>query len=487
MKRYKLIAIIALACTLGACTSWLDVKPEDEIAEEDLFSKGEGYRNALNGVYKTLAGQDMYGKQMSWGVVDAMAQYYIRSKTGQNDLSYAASYDFKIDYVKPIVEQFWKTAYNAVANCNNILKNIESADADLFEYKAAEQQLIKGEALALRAFIQFDMLRLYAPAPSEAGDQKYIPYVSDYPSLVSQKRSVAECLDLMITDLNNARELIFEFDSTYESRFSTNVRFKGTLGSDRFLNSRGYRLNYYAICAIQARVCLYAGRNAEAYAAAKEVIDFNTRTKYFAFSSSSSISKGNMKCTDDVIAGVFSSKQEEWDSDVNDVVNNDGSKNFLALTNVDEVFGDEARSDYRKTRMMETFNYYYRSVKNRSTWNNTVEGQTSLRTVPLIRMSEVYYIAGEAIYETRPDEAIQYLTDVKRGRGISRPDLTAIASLETYRDAVQNDAWREFIGEGQMFYFYKRLNRPIMGYYETIQPESKIFVLPLPESETDIH
>lgn len=487
MKRYKLIAMIALACTFGACTSWLDVKPEDEIAEEDLFSKGEGYRNALNGVYKTLAGQDMYGKQMTWGVVDAMAQYYIRSKIGQNDLTYAAQYDFKSDYVKSIVEQFWKTAYNAVANCNNILKNIESADADLFEYKAAEQQLIKGEALALRAFIQFDMLRLYAPSLSEAGDQKYIPYVTDYPSLVSQKRTVNECLDLMIKDLNDARELIFEFDSTYEDRFKTSVRFKGTLGSDRFLNSRGYRLNYYAISGILARVCLYAGRNEEAYAAAKKVIDFNTRTKHFAFSSSSSISKGNMKCTDDVIAGVFSSKQEEWDSEVNDMVNNDGTKTFLALTNVDEVFGDEARSDYRKTRMIETFNYYYRSVKNRSTWNNTVDGQTSLRTVPLIRMSEVYYIAGEAIYETRPDEAIQYLTDVKKARGISRPDLTAIASLETYRDAVLNDAWREFIGEGQMFYFYKRLNRPIMGYYETIQPESKIFVLPLPESETDIH
>lgn len=487
MKRYKLIAIIALACTFGACTSWLDVKPEDEIAEEELFSKGEGYRNALNGVYKTLANKDMYGKQMTWGVMDAMAQYYIRSKTGQNDLMYAALYDFKSDYVKSIVEQFWKTAYNAVANCNNILKNIESTDADLFEYKAIERQLIKGEALALRAFIQFDMLRLYAPAPSQAGNQKYIPYVSDYPSLVSQKRTVNECLDLMIQDLKDARELVFEFDSTYEDRFRTSVRFKGALGSDRFLNSRGYRLNYYAINGILARVCLYAGKYDEAYAAAKKVIDFNTRTRHFAFTSYSSISKGNVKCTDDVIAGLFSSKQEEWDSEVNDVVNASGEKTFLALTNVTDIFGEETRSDYRRTKLIETFNYYERSVKNRSTWNNTIDGRASLHTVPLIRMSEVYYIAGEAIYETQPDEAIQYLTDVKKGRGVSRPDLTAIASLETYRDAIQNDAWREFIGEGQMFYFYKRLNRPIMGYYETIQPESKIFVLPIPESETDIH
>lgn len=487
MRLYKLLTVITLACTLSACTSWLEVSPEDEIAEKDLFSKGEGYRNALNGVYKTLAGKDMYGKQMTWGVVDAMAQYYVRSRTNQNDLAYAAQYNYQIDFVKPTIEQFWKTAYNAVANCNNILKNIESTDDDFFDYKGRERRLIQGEALALRAFIQFDMLRLYAPSPTQAGEQKYIPYVTDYPSLVSQKRTVKECLDLMIEDLNAARKLIFEHDSTNESRLRSNERYKGMLGADRFLQSRGYRLNYYAVCAILARVCLYAGYYDKAYTAAKEVIDFNARTKYFAFTSYSSIAKGNFKCTDDVIAAVFSTKQEEWDREVNDEINASGDRYFLALTNVNEVFGDDVKSDYRSTKMIEIFNYYERSLKNRPTFSNTSEGQTSLRTIPLIRMSEVYYIAGEAIFETRPDEAIQYLTDVRKARGVRNIDFSGVGTLEHYRDALQNDAWREFIGDGQLFYFYKRLNRPIMGYYETIDPSSEIFVLPIPDSETDVH
>lgn len=487
MRRYKLLTVILLACSLGACTSWLDVNPEDEIAEKELFSKGEGYRNALNGVYKMLAGQDMYGKQLTWGVLDAMAQYYVRSQTNHQDLAYAAQHNYQIDYVKPTVEQFWKTAYNAVANCNNILKNIESTDDDLFEYKGTERRLIQGEALALRAFIQFDMLRLYAPSPAQAGEQKYIPYVKEYPALMAQKRTVKECLDLMIEDLNAARKLIFAYDSTNEGRLSANVRYKGTTGSDRFINSRGYRFNYYAVCAILARVCLYADYYDKAYAAAKEVIDFNTRTKYFAFTSYSAIAKGDFKCTGDVIAGAFSTKQEEWDSQVNDEVGASGNRYFLALTNVSEVFGDDAKSDYRKTKMIETYNWYDRSLKNRPTFNNTSEGKISLHTVPLIRMSEVYYIAGEAIFETRPDEALQYLTDVKKARGVRNPDLSGVETLEHYRNALQNDAWREFIGEGQLFYFYKRLNRPIMGYYETIDPSNEIFVLPLPESETDVH
>lgn len=42
--------------------------------------------------------------------------------------------------------------------------------------------MIWGEALALRAFIQFDMLRLFAASPAmNPGTTRYIPYISEYP------------------------------------------------------------------------------------------------------------------------------------------------------------------------------------------------------------------------------------------------------------------------------------------------------------------
>ena len=54
---------------LGGCSNWLDVTPEGSVDEKDLFSTGEGYRNALNGVYRQMSLTSMYGQQMSWGVV----------------------------------------------------------------------------------------------------------------------------------------------------------------------------------------------------------------------------------------------------------------------------------------------------------------------------------------------------------------------------------------------------------------------------------
>ena len=50
MKIYHWIIACCLLLPLGGCSNWLDVIPEDSVDEKDLFSTGEGYRNALNGV-----------------------------------------------------------------------------------------------------------------------------------------------------------------------------------------------------------------------------------------------------------------------------------------------------------------------------------------------------------------------------------------------------------------------------------------------------
>ena len=70
MKIYHWIIACCLLLPLGGCSNWLDVIPEDSVDEKDLFSTGEGYRNALNGVYRQMSQTSMYGQQMSWGFID---------------------------------------------------------------------------------------------------------------------------------------------------------------------------------------------------------------------------------------------------------------------------------------------------------------------------------------------------------------------------------------------------------------------------------
>lgn len=46
-----LVSVAFAAMTLTSCSDWLNVSPSDEIKEEYLFSTGDGFRTALNGIY----------------------------------------------------------------------------------------------------------------------------------------------------------------------------------------------------------------------------------------------------------------------------------------------------------------------------------------------------------------------------------------------------------------------------------------------------
>ena len=180
MKINKIILAVLLPIMLSSCEQWLDVAPDDQVNEETLFANGDGYRNALNGVYRDMATTQMYGRELTWGFVDVMGWVY-DPLTIYYDCSNHESYDvllgkYNVQVVKNISEAFWSQAYNSIANCNNIIARIDGENPSKFAGGEEERNMIHGEALALRAYLHFDMLRLFAPAPKVADDKGYIPY-----------------------------------------------------------------------------------------------------------------------------------------------------------------------------------------------------------------------------------------------------------------------------------------------------------------------
>ena len=61
MNRIKRIWILGLLLIGASCNSWLDVAPEDQIMEKDLFEEREGFLMALNGVYLNMNSSSNYG------------------------------------------------------------------------------------------------------------------------------------------------------------------------------------------------------------------------------------------------------------------------------------------------------------------------------------------------------------------------------------------------------------------------------------------
>lgn len=145
-----------------------------------MFSSGDGFRTATNGIYRKMATFNLYGSNLTWGIMDAWAQsYYIDqapSTGGGTAMRRIAELQFKNTELVPVTDAMWNAAWNVVANCNELAQQAAKADPNLFNGLDGERQMILGEAIGLRAFIQFDLLRIYAPSPSSVGLRERSPY-----------------------------------------------------------------------------------------------------------------------------------------------------------------------------------------------------------------------------------------------------------------------------------------------------------------------
>lgn len=136
MKNIKILPI-ALALffsgCLYSCNDWLETGSNDEVLEDDAFSSAKGFRSALIGVYRLVTSENLYGQELTWGLLSSISWNY---QSGYAIPKYRGplQYDVYTDNnTKTIVSNIWGAAYNAIANCNNLLKQIEGSNAN-FEY-----------------------------------------------------------------------------------------------------------------------------------------------------------------------------------------------------------------------------------------------------------------------------------------------------------------------------------------------------------------
>ena len=483
MRKIKILYVI-LPLILGACSNWLDVQPSNEVEENDLFNSGSGYRPAFNGIYKDMSSTSLWGQELTWGFADVLAGYYPKYHLGHSSMPYnkAVDYLYTDKNLEPVIQNIWSTGYNVIANCNNLITNISKEDTVKFEEKRIERDMIHGEAIACRGFMHFELMRYFAPSLKEAGSDLYMPYFDKFPSLMESYLSVPDMIKKIENDLLEARRIMATTD-TLESMLyllPTSCRYEGTNGpSDIFFNYRGFRMNYTAITAALARLYFYADRLAEAEKMATEVIDFVDEygAKVFTFTPRVDYAK-KTKLYDELI---FALSQRKLTENVEKYDETEDSDSHLAMDYwdwvelVDEDAGDRRLSlDGGLVRVFESEEYVF----SRKYYNATDMNDVNKRMIPVIRLSEMYYIRGEYYASMGAfDKAVEELEIVRGARGCTVGRISA-SSLEEFHDLILNDAKKEFWGEGQLFHFYKKYN---------VKPSSKAdFVLPLPQNESGL-
>lgn len=488
ISRLKIITGLCLLVCIGAaesCSSWLDISPAAQVNDKKMFSTPQGFCDVLNGIYITAAGETLYGNNLLFGFTDVLAQYYlIPDQT--HEMAQLAQYEYKDVNVAPTIDKMWLELYFCIANCNILLQELEKVGPEFFGDDRT-YYIIRGEAKAMRAFFHFDLLRLFAPSYKADPEYKAIPYVTEYSNRVSPQQTVAYVLDRVAEDLTAATADLKERDPIFDPLYTAgNDMYMWTQPMpDRndFLSYRGFRMNYYAVEAMLARVCAYKMDKRGAYEHALAVLESGV----FRFTDSWKITNDvvyrNRILRPEIIFGFNVPQMTKIFEPYS--LNYSSSKKWLTIKNSDQMFNG-GTNDYRYSYLMEHEILADRPscIKFVKPANASSDTEADVgRIAPMIRMSEMYYYVCEYLMDSDMELARTELQKLRNARNLK--DAVAASTPADLEDVIVNDARREFMCEGQMFFFYKRLGRMVADESGASQMTERDFVLPLPDVELE--
>lgn len=215
MKKQIITIVLLLAgavCSLSSCESWLDATSDSEIQAEDQFKNTEGFRQALIGCYLGMTDETLYGKDLSWLVPELLGQQFepYTNGSGTTREYNLQNYNYGATTVKGFIDDSWAKAYNVIVNANEALYYIDENRGVLND---TDYGVIKGELLAVRAYLHLDLARLFGygnwgARKAEIDARNAVPYVTTVSKNATAQVSMSDFFGLLIRDLDEAARLL---------------------------------------------------------------------------------------------------------------------------------------------------------------------------------------------------------------------------------------------------------------------------------------
>ena len=195
MKHIKLLVLTLAILSIASCNDFLDPLPTSVISGETFYQNDEQIEAGVVNIYDGIQGvndtrnNSNHATQMEFYVTE-MRSDNTRSKTGEGE---AAQFDdFAVQSTNGLVADHYRSFYNVIFRANTILANLGNASEE-------NRPNFEAEAKFLRAYVYFNLVRLYGDIPlveSVIGiDDTAISYT---------RRSTADVYELIISDLNTA-------------------------------------------------------------------------------------------------------------------------------------------------------------------------------------------------------------------------------------------------------------------------------------------
>lgn len=455
MKRVMIISWL-LAVLSIACSDWVNVSPKEEVESDKLFQTENGFKSALIGVYARMTLQENYGKNLSYGYIEELVQRYDNydASVAPTDAKRAEIYDYKNNTTaKGYVNSLWQNSFNTIANLNSLLNRLDNGGREIVLTEGLWEQM-KGEALGLRAFHYFDLLRLYGPVYTENPEMKCLPWRTELSAAREDLLPAREIAGHIIDDLKEAESLL--------------------RGDNLVENNRQHRMNLFAVKGLMARVYLWIDDKENAATKAQEAID--SCGLELVVNNSRDVSMYD----ETLFALGMDDMEEKVRGDWADLTSY-SNELYISRENAETVFEAANGLGLNDIRYRNGYGFIW-GTNGRMCRKYLGRDVLYREKIPLIRLSEMYYILAESVSLS---ESVTYINRVRNIRGISRVNNYVAGDnydADARREALRLEYSKDFFAEGQYFYFLKRHN--YRSFYRCpVDNMTSYYVLPTPDDE----
>jgi starch-binding outer membrane protein, SusD/RagB family len=489
-KKFYIGFTLSCAMVLSACEKVIDVEPEFVKERSQIFTNLDEYEYALTGTYALLRQTGYYGSGAqttgTWSVLpDMMTDNLVQTAEDLYNWNNQVNYIVAAD--ESDIDIAWQAAYYVINQANLVLNNLDQVGAE----EPKRMNRIKGQALALRAMVHFDLLRFWGESYERNATGVGVPYKTTFnPEEMPSRLTVKETYDKILQDLTAAEAALADVDKAINAS-----------------SNRG-RIDLLAVRALLARIYLYSEEFAAAENYATQVIEARplaSKANFAAIWSDNTL--------DEVIWSVtFGAGQgEPGASNVHVASSNRNrfrpAQNLLDLYDAANdirypvYFGTRQSGNVSPARILYpgtpavngtngapiTRRVLSKFIKAKGTIYNNQLNWKAFRT------AEMYLIRAEARARQGAAKALLGLADLNalrkaRINGYVDVLLTGQALL----DAIAVERQRELVGEGHRWFDLKRTTRTINRTdvtlkftAKTLTPADREWVWPIPQSEID--
>jgi tetratricopeptide (TPR) repeat protein len=507
MKKRKLIQIVILVIGLGSIIScsedkFLNITNENELNSANYYSRVQNFDMALNAVYSSLKSLDLYSQA-----------YYIETLLAlshESDYWNAQSRN-EVNSADGWVYKTWRGWYRVVAEANDVIENVP---VYIEKYKPVQEDIdqlnkILGQALFLRAYSYFNMVRLWGESAYSIDKTRLaVPLIlkvaSTRADMMQARATVGEVYTQIITDFEKAETLL------PESWDANNIA----------------RVNKIAAKAFLGQVYLYMDDNEKAKGYFEEVLA-NSNYSLVPFERYDDLFQGKNEFSEESIFELnytVDMTQNIWENGLGSGIALSCAPPDRGWSNVTPHgvnifrFGDDPRlkiCTYAPTdsaadidgKMVpagkSTFNYTGHSFRKYVPKDYCVysTNRNSGTNYIIMRLADVYLMYAEIMNNLGSDVvASEYMNKVRRRAYGLDPETVSLTVDYTgltdtqLRDSIREERFRELFAEGHRWFDIVRwriVEEEVLKYndYRVTQGvilfQSRDYYYPIPLAEVD--